>query len=256
MSWLVRRFVAGLVGIAPAVVAPALVTLPADTAVAQTPVATAPGAPPSISASAIGDTRIVPDRATVSVAVESQGETAAKAGSDNAARQARVIDAVKAAGVAAAQIRTSGYNVFPEYAQSSGKGPRISGYRAHNTVQVEVRDIDAVGKIIDAALGAGATNIGGVSLFASTTDAARKDALQKAVAKARAEAEAVAAAAGGSLGSLIELAIEPFGAPQPLMRQQAMAGALAASAATPIETGEIVVQAMVRVRWQFMPGQR
>ena len=171
--------------------------------------ATAPGAPPSITASAVGDTRIVPDRAMVSVAVESQGETAAKAGADNAARQARVIDAVKAAGVAAAQIRTSGYNVFPEYAQSSGKGPRISGYRAHNTVQVEVRDIDAVGKIIDAALGAGATNIGGVSLFASNTDAARKEALQKAVAKARVEAETVATAAGGSLGPLLELAIEP-----------------------------------------------
>ena len=60
MSWLVRRIVAGLVGIAPAVVAPALVTLPADTAVAQTAVTMAPGAPPSITASAVGDTRIVP----------------------------------------------------------------------------------------------------------------------------------------------------------------------------------------------------
>ena len=250
MSWLVRRFLAGLV------VAPALVTVPADTAGAQGAVTTAPGAPPSITASAIGDTRIVPDRATVSLAVESQGETAAKAGADNAALQTRVIDAVKAAGVAAAQIRTSGYNVFPEYAQSTGKGPRISGYRANNTVQVEVRDINGIGKIIDAALGAGATNIGGVSLFAASTDAARKDALQKAVAKARMEAEAVAAAAGGSLGPLLELAIDPFEAPQPLMRQQAMMAARSAPAPTPIETGEIVIQAMVRVRWQFVPGQR
>jgi uncharacterized protein YggE len=249
MSWLVRRFLAGLV------VAPALVTVPADPASAQAGVTTAPGAPPSITASAVGETRVVPDRAMVSVAVESQGETAAKAGADNAARQTQVINAVKAVGVAAAQIRTSGYNVFPEYAQSSGKGPRISGYRAHNTVQVEVRDIDAVGKVIDAALGAGATNIGGVSLFAASTDAARKDALQKAVAKARMEAEAVASAAGGSLGALLELAIEPFGTPQPLMRQQAVM-AMSAPAPTPIETGEIVVQAMVRVRWQFVPGQR
>ena len=248
MSWLVRRFLAGLV------IAPALVTVPAD-ANAQAGVAMTPGVPPSITASAVGDTRIVPDRAMVSVAVESQGETAAKAGADNAARQTRVIDAVKAAGVAAAQIRTSGYNVFPEYAQSSGKGPRISGYRAHNTVQVEVRDIDAVGKIIDAALGAGATNIGGVSLFAASTDAARKDALQRAVAKARVEAETVATAAGGSLGPLLELAIEPVGTPQPLARQ-AMVASMSSAAPTPIETGEIVVQAMVRVRWQFVPGQR
>ena len=192
----------------------------------------------------------------LSVAVETQGETAAKAGADNAARQARVIDAVKAAGVAAAQIRTAGYNVFPEYAQGGGRAPKITGYRAHNTVQVEVRDIASVGKIIDAALGAGANNIGSVSLFASNTDAARKEALQKAVTKARSEAEAVATAAGGSLGALLELTIEPYGAPQPLMRQAMAMDAMASAAPTPIETGEIVVQAMVRVRWQFVPGQR
>jgi len=254
MQWFVRRFVVRLV---PAALAAALVSAPADRADAQQVTSVpVPAPPPSISASAIGEARVVPDRAMVSVAVESQGTSATKAGADNAAKQTRVIDAVKAVGIAAAQIRTSGYNVFPEYAQSDEKGPRISGYRAHNTVQVEVRAIDLVGKVIDAALAAGATNIGGVNLFASTTDAPRKEALQQAVAKARAEADAVATAAGGSLGPLAELAIEPVGGPQPLVRQEAMFSARGSAAATPIETGEIVVQAMVRVRWQFVPGQR
>ena len=255
MQWFVRRFVVRLV---PAALAAALVSAPADRADAQQPTSVpVPVPPPYISASAIGEARVVPDRAMVSVAVESQGTSAAKAGADNAAKQTSVIDAVKAVGVAAAQIRTSGYNVFPEYSRSSDeKGPRISGYRAHNTVQVEVRAIDLVGKVIDAALAAGATNIGGVSLFASSTDAPRKEALQQAVAKARAEAEAVATASGGSLGPLAELAIEPVGGPQPLVRQEAMFSARGSAAATPIETGEIVVQAMVRVRWQFVPGQR
>ena len=127
--------------------------------------------PPSISTSAVGETSVVPDRAMISVAVESQGQTAAAAGAANAQLQTKVIDAVKAAGVAAAQIRTSGYNVFPEYTQATGgKGPRISGYRAHNTVQVEVRNLESVGKVIDAVLAAGATNLGGLSLFASNTD--------------------------------------------------------------------------------------
>src|SRR6476659_73691 len=162
--------------------------------------------PPSISTSGVGAPSVVPDRAMVSVAVESQGQTAAAAGAENAQLQSKVIDAVKAAGVAAAQIRTSGYNVFPEYTQATGgKGPRISGYRAHNTVQVEVRNLESVGKVIDAVLAAGATNLGGLSLFASNTDAARRESLQKAVAKARADAEVAAAAAGGSLGALLEL---------------------------------------------------
>lgn len=207
--------------------------------------------PPNIAASAVGESRITPDRAMLSVAVETQGETAAEAASNSAKLQTRIIDAVKGAGVVAAQIRTSGYNVYPEY--SGGKTPKVTGYRARNTVLVEVRSIDAVGKVIDAALGAGATNIGALRLYASSTDTARREAITKAVTKARAEAEAAAVAAGGSLGPMIEFTIDPYGLPRPfetVVVTSALMGA--APAPTPIETGELVVQAVVRARWQFV----
>ena len=213
-------------------------------------------APPAIAVSAVGESRITPDRAMLHIAVESQGETAAAAAATNAAKQTKVINAVKATGVAAAQIRTAGYNVFPEYAQGAGRAPRVTGYRANNTVQVEIRTLADVGKIIDASLAAGATNIGGIGLFASNTDAARREALQQAVAKARAEAEAAAAAAGGSLGPLIELSTLPFDTPRPVMRQMGDMVALQAGvASTPIETGETIIQAVVQIRWQFVPGR-
>ena len=216
-----------------------------------------PPQPPFIAASAVGETRITPDRAMLNVAVESHAETAAAAGADNAVKQKRVIDAVKAAGVPAAQIRTAGYNVSPEYGQQRDKAPKVSGYRAYNTIQIEIRDIDAVGKVIDAALGAGATILGSLGLYASNTDPARRESLQKAVAKARAEGEAAASAAGGSLGALLELTIEPYGIPQPLMRSVMATAAVSGypQAPTPIETGEIIVAAVVRVRWQFTPRQ-
>ena len=238
-------------------VLPAFVALGAAVPVtAQTGTTTPPPQPPSISTSAVGETTVVPDRAVLSVAVESQGTTAAAAGAENAKLQTKVIDAVKAAGVAAAQIRTVGYNVFPVYAQAEGKAPRVTGYRAHNTVQVEIRTLESVGKVIDAVLAAGATNLGGLSLYPSNTDAARREALQKAVAKARSDAEAAATAAGGSLGALLELSTEQYGNPQPIMMRQAMADSRAMAAPTPVEAGEMTIQAMVHVRWQFIPGQR
>ena len=164
-------------GFAP-LLAVSLAALPL-TAQSGTPVPPTPP-PPSISTSAIGETSVVPDRAMLSVAVESQGQTAAAAGAENAKLQSHVIDAVKAAGVTAAQIRTSGYNVYPEYAQASGKGPRVTGYRAQNTVQIEIRNLESVGKVIDGVLAAGATNLSALSLYASNTDAARREALQSA----------------------------------------------------------------------------
>jgi uncharacterized protein YggE len=212
--------------------------------------------PPAIVVTAVGEARTTPDRATIHIAVGSEGASAAAAAADNATKQTRVIDAVKAAGVAPAQIRTAGYNVSPEY--SGGRTPKVTGYRAHNTVQVEVRNVADVGKVIDAALGAGATNIGSVGLYASRTDSARREAIQQAVAKARGEAETSAAAAGGTLGTLLELTIDPAGLPRPMMHQVMVTSAAVGNMAmpTPIETGESVVLAVVRARWQFVPGQR
>ena len=246
--------------LAPALISIVTLSAPA-VAIAQPGPSGAPApAPPHIATTAVGESRVTPDRAVVQVSVESRSESAAKAGADNSTKQERVIEAVKAAGVAAPQIRTLGYRVSPEYAEPErGRPPRVTGYRASNTVQVEVRSIDNVGKVIDAALGAGATNIGSVGLYASNTEAARREAVQQAVTKARGEAEAAATAAGGTLGTLIELAIDPGAIPRPMLQQVVATGAVMGTAeamrmsATPVEPGESVVIAVVRVRWQFVP---
>jgi uncharacterized protein YggE len=239
-----------------AYVLPALAaTFAASPLAAQVP-ASPPQPPPQITVSAVGQTRVTPDRAMLQVAVQSQSQTAAAAAAENARKQTQVIEAVKSAGVAAAQIRTSGYNVTPEYAQSGGRAPKVTGYRAANMVQVEVRSIDDIGRVIDAALEAGATNIGSVSLYASNTDSARRDALKEAVAKARADAEAAATAAGGSLGALLELSIDPYGLPRPVgvVATGSFSRDVSAMAVpTPIEAGEYMVTAGVHIRWQFVP---
>lgn len=228
-----------------------------------------------IAATAIGETRVTPDRALVQVTVDSRGESAAAAGADNRTKQERVTDAVKASGVAAPQIRTAGYRVHPEYAQPErGKAPRIAAYRANNTIQVEVRGVENIGKVIDAALGAGATNIASVGIYASNTDSARREAVRLAVTKARGEAESAARAAGGSLGNMIELTIDPGAVPRPMLQQVMLTSASVTSLAsggagwggdrdmavapmfTPVEPGESLVLAVVRARWQFVPGPR
>ena len=107
-----------------------------------------------------------------------------------------------------------------------------------------------------------------MSLFSSNTDAARREAVQQAVTKARGEAEIAATAAGGTLGTMIEMNIDPAFVQRPYLENVVVTSATSVMSAdgarypspmqmaTPVEPGESLVMASVRVRWQFNPGGR
>lgn len=224
--------------------------------VAQT---AAPGAPPApqIITTGHGESKLTPDRATLLISVETRAPTAAAAATDNAKRQRATLDALHGLGLEKAQFSTAGYNVQPEYNYGTGKEPRVLDYVARNTVRAELRQLDAVGRAIDAALGAGATTVTGVQFSVANSDSGRRIALTMAVTQARGDAEVMARAAGGSLGALLELSnTESAPPPMPIMRfAQPRAMAAVAEVPTPVDPGDITVAADVTTRWQFVAGR-
>ena len=209
---------------------------------------------PQIVTSATGEVRVAPDRATIMIGVQSRATTAAAAANQNSQKQQAVINAIKARGIPAEQIATSNFNVIPEtrYDREGQQAPRTTSYLVINTVTVEVRRIDQVGPVIDAALGAGANQINSLQFGVAKADSARRAALADAVATARADAEAMARAAGGNLGQLIELtAMDQYipGPPRPFDARIAM-GEVAQK--VPVEPGEETIRATVTARWQFI----
>lgn len=214
---------------------------------------------PDLVTSATGEARVTPDRAHIMVGVQTRAATAAQAGADNARKTRAVIDAIKARGIPAELIATSEYNLYPEYdhrepPREGPATPRVIGYVANNTVRVEVRRLDQVGGLIDAALAAGANVINAIQFFASNVDAARHTALGEAVARARGDADALAKAAGGSLGALLELNTQSLPV-RPLYRGRGMElQSAAADVQTPIEPGQQTLTVWVSGRWAFVPG--
>lgn len=206
--------------------------------------------PPQIITSATGEATVVPDRGHIYFAVETRAKTAAQAGADNARTQTAVIDAIKAKGVSPQNITTSGYSVGPEEEYPKGER-KLIGYLARNTVVVDVQKIDQIGGLIDAALGAGANNIGGISYYSTQIEGVRRTALERAVARAKGDAEVLARAAGGTLGSLIELSVANNGMPRPMMAMVATGRAMA-DTPTPVEVGEQSVSVSVTARWSFV----
>jgi uncharacterized protein len=213
-----------------------------------------PSAPARIVTSGEAEIKVVPDRASISIGVQTRASTAALASADNARRQKAIIDTLKAMGLGTDQITTQNYSVYPEmkYEQTTGVG-RVVGYNVSNVVRVELRRVEQVGSVIDATLAKGANQINSIQFSSSTAAEARRMAMADAVRDARADAETLARAAGGTLGSLIELTSNS--APiRPMFGEIGMAAAAKDRAQTPIQPGEQSISANVMAVWQFIPG--
>jgi uncharacterized protein YggE len=220
-----------------------LVTWPVVTVAAQTPAPAFDG--PVIVTTGEGVVKLAPDRVWVSIAAESRARAPKEAQRANAEAMRAVLDKLKTLGLAADAIRTSGYDLQPEFDYANGR-QTLRGYVARNAVEVRVDDIARAGEVLDAAVGSGATSVSGVRFDLKDRAAAERDALRKAVADARGRAEAAASGAGMKVERVLRIEeqraapIEPR--PMILMRQSA---ALQADAAPPIAPGELEVRAMV-----------
>jgi len=209
---------------------------------------------PIIVTTGTGEARVTPDRATVMVGVQSRATTAAVAGSDNARKQRAILDTLRALGLTSEQLSTVNYNVVPDmqYPPNGQGTPRVTGYTVTNNVRADVRRLDDVARVIDAALAKGANEISSLEFYSSKSDSARRAALATAVANARQDAEALARAAGGSLGQVIEMSTGELPV-RPL--SISLRSEMVAAAKTPIEPGQQTISATVTVRWAFVPGR-
>lgn len=211
-----------------------------------------------VRVSGSAEVTVTPDRARVAFAVESEAPTAAEASEANAATMQAVLEAVRAGDFPGLELETFGYSLRPIYSTQNEDGrrvQRIEGYRAVNNVAAVLHDPDAVGGVIDAAIGAGANRIAGLSFYASDTREAREEALRQAVEAATREARVMAGALGRSLGAPLEV---QGGAqrPRPQATGDMMYEEMAqARAPTPIEAGDQTVSASVSITFRLGPPE-
>lgn len=201
--------------------------------------------------SASAEVEVAPDRAYLRVEVETRGRTAAEAAHANARVQSAVLDAVRGAGVPAAQLQTTTLSVSPEYEYPrEGGRPTVLGYQARNSVEIEIRDLPSIGPVLDAALSVGATTVQGPRFALADPSSARRTALELAVRMARADAEAIAEAAGVRLGAVLEIVSgdEDRVSSGEFSMSERMQVATASSV-SPVETGRLTIRASVLVRF-------
>lgn len=192
----------------------------------------------SIVVTGNGSVATVPDRAQVSFGVSTDADTASAALRTNAAGMSKVLAAVKAQGIASADIRTELVSLSPRYPPN---GDHIVGYTATNSVSVALRNLGKAGAVIDAAVDAGANRMSGPNLVRSDETALYNQALRAAIANAKSKARTIAAASGLHLRRITDVTESGGPTPAPVT---ARAGT---TPTTPIEPGTQLVQATVIV---------
>jgi uncharacterized protein len=211
--------------------------------------------PSVVIATGIGRVEVAPDRARIAFAVETEAPTAREAGEANALLMEAVIAAVRATRVPGLRVQSSGYSLSPRYrTRSDDRAQEIAGYSAQNQVLVIVDAVEPVGQIVDAALGAGANRVAGLSFEVRDPEPHQREALRIAVEKARGEAEVMATALGMQLGLPLHV---QGGADTPFprfseVRMDRVAFAQEVGAVTPVEAGLQTLSAQVTVRFRIL----
>jgi len=204
---------------------------------------TVPGAPVesvpgrTITVDSTGTVQVDPDTAVVNLGVQVTASTGAEAMTTVNTDVAALTEALVAAGFAEEDIQTSGLSL---YSTTGDDGTTVTGYNASLTLNVTVRDIEAVGPTIDAAQAAGGEGftIGGVTFSFADPESVLGQARVDALANATAKAEQYAAAVGAELGDVIAIVESPSSMPI-LYADEMAASDMAMAAPTPISPGQL-----------------
>jgi hypothetical protein len=217
--------------------ASSLICIPATIATAQTPAA------PVVVTTGEGVVKRAPDRAWLTVAAESRARTPREAQKLNVDAMSGVIEKLKTAGLPPDAIKTTGYNLNPEFDYANNR-QTLRGYVVRNSVEVRVDDLPKLGELLESVVGAGATNVSGVRFDIKDRDAAEREALKLAVADARARANAAAAGAGMNVERVVKIE-EQRAVAVPQFRAGVMRESVQVTGQPPIEAGEIEIRVTV-----------
>lgn len=220
---------------------------------ATSPLQAAERPPPSINVEGEGSVSLAPDTALLSLTVMREAETARAALDANSRAMAKVLAAMREAGIAERDLQTGDLSIQPTYvpqlprSDEAPQAPRIAGYTVRNNLNVRVRDIDKAGAILDTSVKMGVNEGGQITLINDDPSEAIDRARAEATKDALARAETLAQAAGVRTGQLLQIS-EQRQDPGPSPMHMVKSGRfMAADNAVPVASGENTYRVMVSV---------
>ncbi|HHW4681528.1 MAG TPA: SIMPL domain-containing protein [Xylella taiwanensis] len=204
-----------------------------------------------LSISTEGESKRTPDIATLSASVLTQASSSSTAMGQNAERMSRVMAGIKTAGISDKDVQTSSVSLYPQYVYQEKLGQKLTGYQASNTINIKVRDLAKLGKVIDVLTANGVSQLNGpnfeIDQIESAYDEARFSALQKAQVQAKSYADRL----GLKVRRVIDLSENRGGGTRPVRMMVARAMNAKADIDTPISPGENSVSVSLNMTFEL-----
>ena len=207
---------------------------------------------PRILVTGQGSVDVAPDMAVLTLTVTREAESAHAALEASSSAMKDVLAAMQAEGIEARDLQTSGFSIRPKYTYPSPKSsgnrepPRIVGYTVRHSLTVRVRDISAVGVILDKSVTLGVNEGGNFVLTNEDPSAVITQARIKAMKDAINKAKTLAEAAGVKTGKLLEISEQSF-IPRPMPMARAELAMARSADAVPVAVGENTYKVTVNV---------
>jgi len=203
-----------------------------------------------IEVSGAGEARSAPDVANLSLVIETHAPTAEECSNKNAALAQKVVQVLKDKLAGKGTVETGDYSLNPDYNEPGpNQRPRITGYNAQNTINVETTELMLLGSLIDSAIAAGANRVNYLNFGLRDDTKAREEAIANASKDAQAQAQALAASLDVKLKQVVKASTVPE--PRPIMPMARMAMATSMNASTPVEASQIRVSATVMLTYEI-----
>ena len=204
----------------------------------------------TISFNGEGKVLAKPDVAAISLSIVTEAVTSKAAQDDNSSKSKAVSDFLKKQGVEEKDIKTTGYNIYPQYRYPQYDKPEIRGYQVNQTMEVKVRDLGKVSSILDGVVSAGVNQVNSLSFEIDEPEKLKAEARQKAIEDARSKTDELEDQLGVKLGKIVNFSESIGGFPGPIFYERALDVGMGGGGPS-VPTGENEVVVNVTLTYQI-----
>ncbi len=194
-----------------------------------------------------------PDVAVIDLSIVTEAATSKAAQDENSKKSRAVTDFLEDQGVDDKDIKTTGYNIYPQYTYPQDRKPQITGYQVNQMLQVKVRDLDKADTILDGVVTAGVNQVNNFQLTIDDPEELRAEARKKAIEAADEKADTLKSQLDIRLGRIVNFSESTGGGYPVPMYDTAYKGmgGMGGGSSPSVPTGENEVVVTVSITYQI-----